>query len=142
MAWKISVDADVNCVFIKHYGAFELADVLGTAEDIFGHPDYRAGMSILRDRSEQGITADIHYKSLAGKINDTMGMLGPRIGRCKTAIVVGDAQNYAKVHQFTVAGRLGEYPSQRKPFRDIENALRWLGLPEGYEITYPAAETA
>jgi len=139
MAWKISIDPDVNCVFIKHHGAFEIDDILHTAEDIFNHPDHRAGMSILRDLSDHGFQPGIHYKSLAEKIKDMIRAFGPRIGRCKTAFVVGDGQNYAKVHQFTVAGRLGDYPIERKPFRDLGDALRWLDLPEGYQINYPQA---
>ena len=139
MAWKISIDPDVNCVFIKHFGVVEIDDVLNTAEDIFNHPEHRAGMSILRDLSEHGIQPEIHYKSLAEQTKAMIRAFGPRIGLCKTAFVVGDGQNYAKVHQFTVAGGIGDYPIRQKPFRDIGNALRGLDLPEDYQINYPQA---
>jgi hypothetical protein len=139
MVWKISIEPDVNCVFIKHYGVVEIDDIIDTAEDIFNHPDHRASMSIFHDLSDHGFQPDITYKSLAEKSKDMMRAFRSRIGQCKAAYVVGDGQNYAKVHQFTVAGRLGDYPIERKPFRDVENALRWLDLPEGYQINYPQA---
>ena len=137
MAWTIHIDPDVNCVFIKHYGDFELDQIMRATEEIINHPDHRVGMNSLRDFREQQFPADLSFKSLADQAKRAMDQYRDKLGKCRMAIIAGDVQSYAKVHQYIVAGKLGDYPIERKPFRDIEKALACLGLPEDYEIKYP-----
>ena len=139
MPWNIHIDPDVNCVFVKYYGDFALEQIKAAADDVSNHPGYRIGMDFLRDSREQRISKDLSFKSLSNAAHRVMDKFDQERGKCKTAIVAGDAQSYAKVHQYVVAGRLDNSPVERKAFRDIEKAKEWLGLPEGYDITYPAA---
>ena len=142
MAWKIHIDPDVYCSFIKFYGAFEFEQIIGAAGDMFSHPDYRAGMNILRDSREQHLLADVSFKSLSVEAKKMMELFDDKLGPSKLAIVVGNAQSYAKIHQYIVAGRLSKSPIERKAFRDIEKAKKWLGLPVGYEIKEPSLRKA
>ena len=140
MSWKIHIDPDVNCVFVKLYGNFELDQFTGIATDISNHPDYRVGMNSLRDLRDQSVMTDLSFKSLADQAKRAMDQYGDKLGKCRMAIVAGDVQSYAKVHQYIVAGKLGDYPIERKAFRDIEKAMAWLGVPRDYEIKYPAPD--
>ena len=141
MPWTTHIDPDVNCVFTKFYGTFEVDQITGAAEDMFNFPEYRVGMNFLRDSREQQIPIDLSYKAISNEAKQMIDKFGDRHGmRCKSALVAGDAQSYAKLHQYIVTGRLSETYVRRKAFRDIEKALRWLDIPEGYEIIYPLPE--
>ena len=70
MPWTTHIDPDVNCVFNKFHGAFEIEQIMGAAEDAFNHPGFRVGMNFLRDSREQQIPADVSYKSLADEANE------------------------------------------------------------------------
>ena len=137
MPWTTLIDPDVNCVFNKFYGAFEIGQIMGAAEEVFDHPGYRVGMNFLRDSREQQIPAEVSYKSLAIEGKQLMDKYFHEHGACKSALVVGDVQSYAKIHQYIVSGWLSKNYMQRKAFRDIEKALRWLDIPESYQIEYP-----
>ena len=138
MHWTIHIDPNVNCAFVKYYGAFDISQLKNSAEEMFSHPDYRVGMNALRDASNQTIPSDVSFKSLSNEARGTMNEFDHKLAKCKWAIVVGNVQSYAKVHQALVAGRIGDNPVHRKAFRDIEKAKEWLGIPEGYEIKYLA----
>ena len=49
------------------------------------------------------------------------------------AWVVRDAGDFARVHRWSVALRFHEHIKPR-PFRDMANAMEWLGLPADYEF--------
>jgi hypothetical protein len=53
------------------------------------------------------------------------------------ALVAGNGQSYAVIHQYVVSYRLEKSPLERKAFRDIEKALSWLDITDAYEIKYP-----
>ena len=137
MSWIFHIDPQVNCIFVKYYGAFELEQIKSAADEVSIHPNYRSGMNFLRDNREQRISEDVSFKSLSNAAHQVMDEFDQERGTCKTAIVAGDAQSYAKIHQYVLAGRLSKSPVERKAFRDIEMAKEWLGIPKGYEICYP-----
>ena len=137
MPWIIHIDPDVNCAFIKYDDPFEVGQLGRAAEEVFNHSDYRAGMNILRDARDRPFPSDLLFKSLSNAVKSIDKKFAHKLSQCRWATVVGDVQSYAKVHQALVAGRIGGKPVERKVFRDIEKAMDWLGLPEGYEIKYP-----
>ena len=140
MTWTTHIDTDANCVFTKFFGAFDIGQMRYAADEMFNDPHYRSGMHNLRDIRDQVIPSDISFKSLSDEAKKIMDAFDSRLAKCRLAVVAGDVQSYAKVHQFIVAGRLSDSPVERKPFRDIEKALRWLDIPEGYEINYPTPD--
>jgi len=139
MSWNVYINPEVNCVFVKYYGDFELEQIRGAAEDVSNHPDYREGMNFLRDCREQKISKDISFKALSTEAHRVTDEYDPKRGKCRTAFVVSNAESYSKVHQYVVSGRLSHTQVERRAFRDIEKAKEWLGLPENYEINYPSS---
>ena len=139
MAYTMHIDPDINCVFFKHYGPISVDEFVKSFSDILEHPDYRAGMNILRDNSDQQFPADISFEAIAAS-SKRVKEQDSGLGDCKWASVVGDAQSYSKVHQYITSGRLSENPIERRVFREMEKAREWLGIPVDYEIKYPDPE--
>ena len=94
-------------------------------------------MNMLHDFSDVKFPSDISYDSLSDSFKRNTQQYGGMVVNCQSAIVVGDAQSYMKIHQYLVSGRLDHSSVQRKAFRNIEKAKAWLGLPGDYEIKYP-----
>jgi len=94
-------------------------------------------MNVLRDIRKQTISEDWSYHSMSKEAQTQMERHDTILGKCKWAVLVPDANFYAKVHQFITTGRLGNHLVERKPFRELDAALEWLGVPTDYEIKYP-----
>ena len=139
MSYTIHVDPDVNCVFIKFSGSFEIGDMGKSVNELLVHPNYRQGMNILRDAREQAFPEDITYESISKEAKRYLAEFDQKMGVCKLAILVGDPKSYVKVHQFIVSGRLSSSLVERNVFRDAEKAKVWLGIPEKYEIKFSAS---
>jgi len=140
MAWAINIDPEVNCVFFTFGGDFNINKLGDSVLNILNHPDYRRGMNILRDGRHKPIPSDVTFKTISEEAKRSQFEYDKKLGPCRWATVVSDGQSYAKVHQFIVTGRLADNPVERKVFRDIEKAMEWLGLPEGYEIKNTTSE--
>ena len=138
MPWAIHIDPTVNCAFVRLDQDFELGGMGVVIEELVNRSDFQIGMNILRDSRGQTIPREITFKAISDQSRRVTAERDRKLGVCKMAVVLGDAQSYAKVHQFIVTGRLSRNPVERKPFRDIKKALAWLGIPEGYEIDYPS----
>ena len=134
MKCTVHIDPEVNCAFIKRAGAYEFRDTFDVLNSMVNHPDHREDTNILYDARDLRIPTDEPFESMSESYKFITQIYSNKADTCRSAIVVGDAQNYAKAHQYIVSGRLDKSTVERKPFRDIEKAKEWLGLPEGYEI--------
>ncbi len=136
------IDPDLNCVFYKHYGTFAFGEIAETAESRIDHPAFQVGMNILHDVRKLIFPPDHSYKHISEGARSMMATYDPKVGKCRSAMVVGDGRAYAKVHQFIVAGRFTDTPVERAVFREMGKAKEWLGIPEGYDINFPSPEAA
>ena len=137
MPYTVHIDPEVNCAFVRLTGKVNFKELDESTSEIIKHPSYRDGMNILRDAREQIVPKELSFKDMSVEAGRQMKRHDLILGKCRWAVLVSDANAYAKVHQFIVTGRLQNHTVERKPFRDIMKALAWLGLPEGYEIEYP-----
>jgi len=94
-------------------------------------------MNILRDVGNSGLPADYNYPFFKDHGKNVLPELDRQMGKCKIAIVVKNAKDYAMAHQMTVATRLIGTSVERKPFREAQKAKAWLNIPDDYEIIYP-----
>ena len=137
MSFTHFIDQKVNCSFFKHYGPFDLRAFDECVAVVLSHADYRIGMSFLHDLRDQHIPQDLDFKSLSEMSKHLIKDFSFEVGPCRGAMVAGDVQSYAKIHQFVLSGRYDNNLIERKAFRDIKKAMEWLGLPEDYEIKNP-----
>ena len=137
MSYAIIIDPMVNCVFIKFGGTHVDGIREKSLEDTINNPNFKMGMNFWQDVRDQPFPSDTSYKYLKEKSNLAREKYDALIGKCRWATIVSDAEEYARVHQFVVTGRLRPDLVERKPFRDIIKAREWLGIPEDYEIEFP-----
>ena len=137
MAFTYYMDPDINCAVFKFYGAYEMEDTLKAAQCAINDPAFKVGMNFLRDNREQPIPSEVTFKYMSDTAKGMIAEFDKVVGNCKTAIVVADAVSYAKIHQFIVTGRLSDKVVNRKAFRDMGKAMKWLDIPEDYEFSYP-----
>ena len=116
--------------------AFSRSSNFGVTCQSFPIPE-RFHCWVLHDFCDVKFPSDISYDSLSDSFKRNTQQYGGMVVNCQSAIVVGDAQSYMKIHQYLVSGRLDHSSVERKAFRDIKKAFEWLGIPEGYEIDYP-----
>ena len=137
MSFSTYIDPDANCLFVRHYGSFDLGEVLESLEENLSNPIFRIDMNVLRDYRDQTFPSDLTFKLLSGTSKSIMEDFDRKFGKCKAAIVVGDTTSYAKVHQYIVSTRLMVTQIERRLFREIEEAKEWLEIPEDYVVSYP-----
>ena len=137
MSWKTHIDPDLNCVFVQHFGTFALGEPSEQLRVLIEDPDYKVNMNLLRDVSQTYFpdTYDLSYirrhaAPALVPIDDAIGT-----GR-RVAWVLGNVSDYKVIHQWSVTGRLNYKVIERRPFRDVEKAMSWLGIPDGFEIPY------
>jgi len=139
LPYRLKIEADLNCVFIQHYGEVDSEEVLQQIKDLEHHPDFIKGMNILRDFSQTSLPSDYGIKRFkAGYdrwIKDNDSALG---SQRKVAWVLKDKKDFITIHQFSAITRLNAMVAAREPFRDIFNARKFLNIPDEYVIKYPA----
>jgi hypothetical protein len=138
MPYKLLIDININCAFIRHDAPFDLSNIAKSSDDRLSHPDFKKGTDFLHDLRSLIIPVDTSFKIIAQESKRIIREYNQRIGACKGAMVVGDGQSYAKIHQFIESGRFSNNPIERKVFRDIQKAFEWLEIPQDYEIDYTA----
>lgn len=65
MPYKISIDPDVNCSFIKHNTPFDLVNLAKSADDRLADPNHRKNMNFLHDFTDLVIPAETTFKSIS-----------------------------------------------------------------------------
>ena len=136
MSYTFYIEPTINCIFYKFYGAYDTSVREQSVLDAINHPDFNKEMNILSDTRNQPIPSDISFKSITDEVRQNLKIYDRMLGKCRWATIVANAQSYAKVHQFIVTGRLGSHQVERKPFRNIEKARKWLGIPADYKIKH------
>ena len=139
MAYKFYIDSKVNCVFVLHYDNFHVDDSLNQYREMIRHSDYRPNMNVLRDVLTTTLPSEFGYEFFSKKTPERYKDIEPVMGKSKVAWVLSSGKDYAKMHQFTLTTRFAPMTHiTRKPFRTLEDAKKWLEIPENYNISHPS----
>jgi len=134
MAYSFYIDTAIDCVFIQHFGDYEIGEGICSVEAFVREPSYHNNMNILRDFRQTTLPSNFGESPIViesqKRMKDNDELLA---GACQIALVVGSAKDYGIMHRYTVSYRLGTL-AERRPFRDIAKARNWLEIPDGYEI--------
>jgi len=136
MAFDYLIDTDINCVFVRHFDGFAPGDGTESINKVWLDPLYLKGMNLLRDTSAIDLPQELtfsHFKEVARTRKNQEFFL---THGCKFAWVVGSAKDYGYAHRWSVSSRFGSHV-ERKPFREMNQALAWFGLPEDFQLEYP-----
>ncbi len=138
MAYRCYVDRSVNCVFVQHYGTYVVREGENQAAETALNPDYEKGMNYLRDVSQTVLPPEYCLEWLREHAEKALPPLERKLGTDrKVAWVLGNPHDFKIIHQWSAVNRLNRYVDERRPFRSVESAMRWLGMPKDYVINYP-----
>ena len=139
MSFQYCVDPDINCVFVRHLDGFEIGEGFASLDAILQDADHRRGMNILRDLTRVSFSKEIVERSFSAHVRRQAVAYEPLLGHCLLAWVLGSAADFAVGHRWSATTRPSR-PFTRRPFRDLDPARAWLGVPEDYVIKFPGAD--
>jgi hypothetical protein len=135
MSYEVTLDTDVNCAFIHHKGQIGLEEIPASLDEVLAHPNFTKGMNILRDSRNARQPDEYGYDFFTSNSSQRLSKFESAFGICKLAWVISDAREFAIVHQYTLARRMSEDLIERQPFRTIQSAKEWLGIPPEYQTS-------
>jgi hypothetical protein len=137
MPLKYYIDADINCVLVKHSDPFEMEKMNLQYQMIFKDPEFTGGTNILRDCGDAVLPANWNWERMTTTTKERMEAFNEKLGLCKLAWVVKDGTDFAKIHLYSVSDRFGHHGVERRTFRGIADTRQWLDIPDDYVINYP-----
>jgi hypothetical protein len=139
MAYKFSIAPSVNCVFVLHFGVFDVDDTLQQYREMIENPLYTTNMNVLRNVLQAALPSEFGFEFFKQNTPKRYKDIEPIMGQSKVAWVLGSGKDHATMHQFSLTTRFGPLSHiERKPFRSVEDAKMWLDIPVNYEIRYEA----
>lgn len=140
MSFQIHVDPDVNCTFVR-YTAFVQGEGLSAIDQAIQNPKFRHGMNILRDTQQVALPDYLDYAWFKHDFDDIYSREHLLMQGSSFAWLVGSASDYAKAHSWALVTR-GLSGQNRKAFRQLDEAMNWLGIPAVYTISYDPTYSA
>lgn len=121
-----TIDLEHGCIFIKWSGAVTTQDIIAFNRELAQDSDYRSGLNRLVDLRRTKIEApsDEFKEMVREVISDRDASEGDRRG----AMVVGRDLEYGLMRM--VGTMTDQTHSVVRPFRRLDEAMAWLGLPE------------
>ena len=137
MTYKYYLDTEHNCMFTQHYGEVNFDQLWEQVLEYISFPGYVAGMNLLRDFSQATIAPIYDLPAIKKVIEERPKQVDEILGNNrKVAWVLGNAKDFKIFHQYSAITRLNHAVINRQPFRKLNDALKWFGLPEDYDIPY------
>tara|TARA_B100000315_G_scaffold253206_1_gene291526 strand:+ start:3026 stop:3457 length:432 start_codon:yes stop_codon:yes gene_type:complete len=138
MAYRIHIDDRANCVFVQHYDTMSIYEAFEQVEQLVSNPNYVKGMNLLRDVTQTTLPSEYNLDWFRSHFNSRIQPVTQALGfNRNVAWVLGNSHDFKTIHQLCAITRLKNHIVDRRPFRDCNRAMKWLNLPEDYEITYP-----
>ena len=143
MSYQYKIDRENNCIFVRHFGEMNVDEVREQLEESSRDSNFKQHMNLLRDLSNATLHKDYNFLRFHKVRLDVMRPLDQVLGiDRRVAWVLGNAKDYAVIHQLSASTKLNRQVAARKPFRDLKKALAWLGLPSDHSIAYPDPASA
>lgn len=138
ISWKIHKAE--NLVSFSVFGQSSLLETVDVLRDLAIAPDFRSGMRRLYV-CDDDLTAAPGLDSTQGAFVDVLGFqIAKMFDHPATAALVYRRDNTVAADRFANTARVcdeiyardGKGPMDRKVFEDIEDAVAWLNLPQGF----------
>ena len=136
MAYDWYFDRSENCLFFQHSGQIQFGEPIASLEVALREQEYSQGLNILRDISQATLPDTFDDPQFAIGFREKLQNLFQNRKEAQFAWVVGDAQQFAVIHRWAARLRFSK-DFEISPFRELDDAREWLGLPADYEIKYP-----
>ncbi len=97
-------------------------------EQIFNDPDFSQGLNYIRDCRYAKLPENWNYNRMSTVSTNRMEENMKVMGRCQVAWVINSELDFALTNQIRLV--LEDRDNvDRQSFRDIDEALNWLGVP-------------
>ena len=138
MAYRTHIDEDLNCVFVQHFGTYEEGEEAEQLNELAETSAYKENMNLIRDITQISLPETYDLEWFRRTVKKSMALTNDALGSGrKVAWVLGNSQDFIKVHQWCGFAKQDIRVVERRPFRDVNSAKKWLRVPEEYVVPYP-----
>jgi hypothetical protein len=127
------IDKDLGLLVIKYEGKTTIAQIAEMLARIIKDPDYSRGLNILSDLRE--LTSSYTYEQMHSVV-DGFPDPGELVSTTKSAVVVSKEVTYG-MGRIWASITEDRTVATAQVFRNMDDALKWLGLPPDVEIEFP-----
>ncbi len=121
-----TIDHEHDCIFEKWSGVVMAHEIIAFNRELAQDPDYRLGLNRLVDM--RGVTIEAPSDEISEMATEAIKKRDASEGQRKGAILVDRDLEYGLVRMFDAMSDLTQ--SEVRPFRRLDEAMAWLGLPE------------
>ena len=134
MPFTYTIDVHHRCIFVRHIPVFAMSEIQESFNAIFDDPKFQSGMNILRDCRGCEMPPEWNYTRLNTIAVSRMRENNKKLGAYRVAWMVDSDLGFALVNQARMALDTPDAKDERRPFRDVREALCWLGLPTDLNV--------
>lgn len=121
-----TIDLEHGCIFIKWSGVVTAYDFINFNRELVQDPDYRSGLDRLVDlRRMKGEATFDEIDEMATEMIEKRDSIE---GHRKVAVLVGREVHYGFARMYDAMS--DQTSTTVSPFRKLDEAVAWLGLPE------------
>ena len=121
-----TIDLEHGCIFLKWSGVVTAYDMIAFQQKLAQDPDYRFGLNRLIDL--RGAEIEAPSGEIDEMARENIEKHDASEGHRKGAMLVGSELQYGLVRMY---GMLSDHTNTEvRPFRRLDEAVAWLGLPE------------
>lgn len=130
-AYKIN--NDIGLLVIKYAGETTIAEIAEMLAELIRDPEYSRELNILSDLSE--LTSHYTYEQMHSVV-DGFPDPGELVSTTKSAVVVSKEVTFG-MGRIWASITEDRTVATAQVFRNMEDALEWLGLPPDFPIKFP-----
>lgn len=121
-----TIDLEHGCIFVKWSGIVTAHDIIAFNREIAQDPGYQLGLNQLVDLRRAKIEASSNeIRQIAGAVFKERDA---NEGHRKGAMLISGKADYGLMRMIDMM--IEQTRSEMRPFRELDEAMAWLGLPE------------
>ncbi len=121
-----TIDLEHGCIFIKWSEVVSAHDFIAFNRVLVQDPNYRSGLKRLVD--VRGLEVEVSFDEIDEMVRENINKRDASEGHRKVAILVSSDLGYGLTRML---GSMAEHTrTVARPFRNLAEAVAWLGLPE------------
>ncbi len=121
-----TIDLENSCIFIKWSGVVGAHDFIAFNRGLVQDSDYRSGLNRLVD--VRGLEVEASFDEIDEMARENINKRDASEGHRKVAVLVSSDLGYGLTRM--LGSMADQTRTVAKPFRRLDKAAAWLGLPE------------
>ena len=134
MPFIYAIDTHYRCIFVRHAPVFAMSEIQESFDAILADPRFQPGMNFLKDCRGCKMPPEWDYGRFSTIALSRMRENNKKLGAYRVAWIVDSEHGFALVNQARMTLDTPDAKDERRPFRDVREALCWLGLPADLSV--------